>query len=42
MTSLGFQCFALAFSNCGKQGLLFAVVRGLLIVVASLLAECRL
>ena len=30
-----------AFSSCGKQGLLFAVVRGLLIVVASLVAEHR-
>ena len=27
------------FSSCGEQGLLFVVVRGLLIVVASLVAE---
>ena len=31
-----------AFSSCGEQGLLFVVVRGLLIVVASLVAEHRL
>ena len=30
---------AQAFSSCGKWGLLFVVVRGLLIVVASLVAE---
>ena len=28
-----------AFSSCGEWGLLFVVVRGLLIVVASLAAE---
>ena len=28
-----------AFSSCGKQGLLFVAVRGLLIAVASLVAE---
>ena len=33
---------ARAFSSCGKQGLLFIVVRGLLIVVASLTVEHRL
>ena len=27
------------FSSCGEQGLLFVAVRGLLIVVASLVAE---
>ena len=27
------------FSSCGEQGLLFVVVHGLLIVVASLVAE---
>ena len=27
------------FSSCGEQGLLFIVVRGLLIAVASLVAE---
>ena len=30
---------AWAFSSCGEQGLLFVAVRGLLIVVASLVAE---
>ena len=30
---------ALAFSSCSKQGPLFVVVRGLLIVVTSLVAE---
>ena len=30
------------FSSCSKQRLLFLVVRGLLIVVASLVAEHRL
>ena len=29
-------------SSCGKRGLLFVAVRGLLIVVASLVAEHRL
>ena len=32
-------CCARAFSSCSERGLLFAVVRGLLIVVASLAAE---
>ena len=35
---LTFGC-ALAFSSCGKRGLLFVAVHGLLIVVASLVAE---
>ena len=30
---------AWAFSSCGEQGLLFVAVRGLLIAVASLVAE---
>ena len=30
------------FSSCGERGLLFIVVRGLLIAVASLVAELRL
>ena len=30
---------AWAFSSCGKQGLLFVVVHGLLIAVASLVVE---
>ena len=36
---LGLCCCAQAFSNCGKRGLLFLVAHGLLIVVASLVAE---
>ena len=36
---LGLCCFAWAFSSCGEWGLLFVVVRGFLIVVASLVAE---
>ena len=36
---LGLRCCARAFSSCGEQGLLFVVVHGLLIVVASLVAE---
>ena len=36
---LGLHCWARSFCNCGEQGLLFVAVRGLLIVVASLVAE---
>ena len=36
---LGLRCCAQAFSSCGERGLLFVAVRGLLIVVASLVAE---
>ena len=36
---LGLRCCARAFSSCGEQGLLFVVVRRLLIAVASLVAE---
>ena len=36
---LGLRCCERAFSSCGEQGLLFVVVRGLLIVVAPLVAE---
>ena len=32
-------CCARAFSSCGERGLLFVVVRGLLIAVTSLVAE---
>ena len=39
---LGLRCCAQAFSSCGKQGLLFVAVRGLLIAVASLVAELGL
>ena len=36
---LGLRCCAWAFSSSGEWGLLFVVVRGLLIVVASLVVE---
>ena len=36
---IGFCCCVQAFSSCGEGGLLFVVVRGLLIAVASLVAE---
>ena len=36
---LGLRCCVRAFSSCGVRGLLFIVVRGLLIEVASLVAE---
>ena len=36
---LGLCCCARAFSSCSKRGLLFVVVRGLLIAVASLVVE---
>ena len=36
---LDLHCCARAFSTCGKRGLLFIAVRGLLIAVASLVAE---
>ena len=39
MAALGLQCCMRPFSSCGEQGLLFVVVRGLLIGVASLVAE---
>ena len=35
MAALGLRCCAQAFSSCGERGLLFVVVRGLLIAVAS-------
>ena len=36
---LGLHCCAQVFSSCGERGLLFVVVHGLLIAVASLVAE---
>ena len=36
---LGLRCCAGAFSSCGEQGLPFLAVLGLLIAVASLVAE---
>ena len=40
--ALGLCCCKRAFSRCGKQGLLFVAVHGLLTAVASLVAEHRL
>ena len=42
LAALGLCCCARAFSSCGEQGLLFVAMRGLLIAVASLVAEHRL
>ena len=39
---LGLCCCVRAFSSCSEWGLLFIVVRGLLTVLASLIAEHRL
>ena len=39
MVALGLRCCAHAFFSCGEQGLLFVAVHGLLIAVASLVAE---
>ena len=36
---LGLRCCARAFSSCGEQGLLFVVVRTLLVAMASPAAE---
>ena len=36
---LGLRCCAWAFCSCGEWGLLFVVVRGLLIAVASVVVE---
>ena len=37
--ALGLHCCAQALPSCGEWGLLFLAVRGLLIAVASLVAE---
>ena len=42
LAALGLHCCMGAFSSCSEWGLLFVVVRGLLIAVASLVAEHRL
>ena len=42
LAALGLHCCTRAFSSYSERGLLFAVVRGLLIAVASLVAEHRL
>ena len=39
LSALGLCCCAWAFSSCGQWGLLFVVVHGLLIAVASLVVE---
>ena len=39
LAALGLHCCAQAFSGCGKQGLLFVAVCGILIAVASLVVE---
>ena len=39
LAMLGLRCCARAFPSCGEQGLLFVAVHGLLIEVASLVAE---
>ena len=39
LPALGLHCCTRAFSSSGKRGLLFVVVHGLLIVVASLVVE---
>ena len=39
LAALGLHCCMRAFSSCDERGLLFVVVRGLLIAVASLVAE---
>ena len=36
---LGLHCCARAFSSCGERGLLFVVMHGLLIAVASPVAD---
>ena len=39
LTALGLRCYVWASSRGSERGLLFIVVRGLLIAVASLVAE---
>ena len=39
LAALGLPCCTKAFSSCSERGLLFVAVRGLLIAVASLVAE---
>ena len=39
LAALGLRCCVRAFSSCGERGLFFIVVHGLLIAVASLVAE---
>ena len=39
LAASGLRCCGQDFSSCGERGLLFVAVRGLLIAVASLVAE---
>ena len=39
LAMLGLRCFTRAFSSCSERGLLFVAVCGLLIAMASLVAE---
>ena len=39
LAALGLHCCARAFSSCGERGLLFVAVHGLLIAMASFVAE---
>ena len=39
LAALGLHCCARAFSSCGEWGLLFVAMSGLLLAVASLVAE---
>ena len=39
LAALGLHCCTWAFSSCGERGLLFVAVHGLLIAVASFVAE---
>ena len=39
LAALGLRCCVRAFSSCSERGLLFVAARGLLIAVASLVAE---
>ena len=39
LAALGLHCCVQAFSSCGERELLFVAVRGLLIAVASLVAD---
>ena len=39
LATLGLCCCVWAFSNCGKQGLVFVAVRSFLTVVASLIGS---
>ena len=42
LAALGLRCCTRAFSGCGKRELLFVALRGLLVAVASLVAEHEL